>query len=87
MRILIVEDEKKTGAHLRKGLSEAGFISDLADNGEDGLDAASTIAYELIILDVMLPRRDGLSVSHVCEATGIRRPSSCSPRETRSRIE
>jgi two-component system copper resistance phosphate regulon response regulator CusR len=62
VKILIVEDEKKTGAYLRKGLSEAGFVTDLADNGEDGLHAATSGHYELIILDIMLPRLDGWSI-------------------------
>ncbi len=62
MKILIVEDEKKTGAYLRKGLSEAGFVADLAENGEDGLHAATSGAYGLIILDIMLPKLDGWSI-------------------------
>src|SRR5438128_877370 len=62
MKVLIVEDERKTGAYLRKGLSEAGFVSDLADNGEDGLHAAASGHYELIVLDITLPRLDGWSV-------------------------
>lgn len=62
MRILIVEDEKKTAAYLRKGLSESGFIVDVADQGEDGLHLALTGEYDLIILDVMLPEFDGWSI-------------------------
>ncbi len=62
MRILVVEDEKKTGAYLRKGLSENGFVVDVAEQGEDGLHLARTFEYDLIILDVMLPLRDGWSV-------------------------
>src|SRR3990172_12775460 len=62
MRILIVEDEKKTSAYLKKGLSENGFIVDVADQGEDGLRCALRIGYDLVILDIMLPKQDGWSV-------------------------
>jgi len=62
MRVLIIEDEKKTAAFLRKGLTEAGFIPDVADNGEDGLFKAMSLDYDLIILDAMLARKDGWSV-------------------------
>ena len=62
MRILIVEDEPKTGNYLRKGLSEAGFVADLARTGTDGLHLASTQDYDLVVLDVMLPGLDGWDV-------------------------
>ena len=62
MRVLVVEDEKKTAEYLRKGLSEHGFVVDVAENGEDGLHLASTEDYALVILDVMMPGRDGWSV-------------------------
>ncbi len=62
MKILVVEDEKKTASYLRKGLTESGFVVDVAEQGEDGLDLARGGAYDLIILDVMLPGRDGWSV-------------------------
>ena len=62
MKILIVEDERKTAAYLKRGLEENGFVVDLAENGEDGVHLARTQAYELIILDVLLPGRDGWSV-------------------------
>jgi two-component system copper resistance phosphate regulon response regulator CusR len=62
MRILVVEDEPKTGNYLKQGLSEAGFTVDLARDGEDGLHLGSTEDYDLIVLDVMLPVRDGWSV-------------------------
>jgi two-component system copper resistance phosphate regulon response regulator CusR len=74
VKILIVEDEKKTGAYLRKGLSEAGFVLDLAENGEDGLHAASTTNYDLIILDLMLPGRDGWSVISRLRSEGNQTP-------------
>lgn len=59
MRILIIEDELKTAAYLQKGLVQSGFIVDTAANGEDGLHLASNYAYDLIILDVMLPKISG----------------------------
>jgi len=62
MRLLVVEDEWKTAAFLRKGLTESGFTVDVADNGEEGLLRALRQDYDLIILDAMLPRRDGWSL-------------------------
>lgn len=62
MKILIVEDERKTAAYLKRGLEENGFAVDIADNGEDGADLAGTRSHDLIILDVMLPVRDGWSI-------------------------
>jgi two-component system copper resistance phosphate regulon response regulator CusR len=74
MRILIVEDEKKTAAFLRKGLSEAGFIADVAENGADGLFNGLSLEYDLIILDAMLPRRDGWSVLSELRQRGVSTP-------------
>jgi len=62
MKILIVEDEQKTGDYLKQGLSEAGFVADLARDGVDGLHLALTDEYDLVVLDVMLPRLDGWQV-------------------------
>ncbi|HEY9101521.1 heavy metal response regulator transcription factor [Chitinimonas sp.] len=62
MRILIVEDEPKTGDYLYKGLKESGYVPDLARNGHDGLHLASEQHYDLIILDVMMPGLDGWQV-------------------------
>lgn len=62
MRILIVEDERKTAAYLQKGFSESGFIADLAERGDDGLHLATTQEYDLLILDVTLPALDGWEV-------------------------
>lgn len=59
MRLLIVEDEPKTARYLRKGLREEGFFADLACDGEQGLALAATADYDLILLDVLLPGRDG----------------------------
>ena len=62
MRILIVEDEPKTAAYVRKGLMEHGYVIDVASDGLDGLHLATTTEYDLILLDVMLPGIDGWSV-------------------------
>ncbi|ALS61753.1 heavy metal response regulator transcription factor [Pandoraea norimbergensis] len=62
MRILVVEDEHKTGQYLKKGLTEAGYVVDLAVDGVDGLHMATTLAYDLVVLDVMLPGKDGWQV-------------------------
>jgi len=74
MRILIVEDEKKTAAYLKKGLSESGFVVDVAEQGEDGLHLARTGDYDLIILDVMLPQQDGWSVLAEMRRNGKQTP-------------
>jgi len=62
VRILLVEDEPKIVAFLRKGLTENGFVVDVAKQGEDGLHLARTVAYDLVILDVMLPNLDGWEI-------------------------
>ena len=62
MRLLVVEDEAKTREYLRRGLTEAGFVVDVAANGPDGQHLALTGEYDLIILDVMLPGASGWDV-------------------------
>ena len=62
MRILVIEDEKKTAAFLAKGLCEAGFVVDLARDGETGLKRARAANFDLLIVDVMLPNKDGWAV-------------------------
>ena len=62
MKLLIVEDEVKTGEYLKQGLSEAGFVVDLSHNGLDGHHLAMTKRYDLLILDVMLPDMDGWQI-------------------------
>ena len=64
MKLLVVEDESKTADYLRQGLTEAGFIVDLARNGLDGHHLAMTGDYDLILLDVMLPDVDGWRIVH-----------------------
>jgi two-component system, OmpR family, copper resistance phosphate regulon response regulator CusR len=62
MRILVVEDEPKMGDYLRKGLTESGYVVDLARTGREGLFLASEESYDLIVLDVMLPGMNGWQV-------------------------
>ena len=62
MRILVVEDDRKIAAFVVKGLKEAGFAVDRADNGEDGLHMALSVPYDAAVIDVMLPGLDGLSL-------------------------
>jgi len=62
MKVLVVEDDKKLGGFLRKGLEAQGFVVDFSDNGDDGFALATTRNYDALVLDIMLPGRDGLSI-------------------------
>ena len=62
MKILVVEDDKRIASFLLKGLKQSGFVVDHADNGEDGLSFAQTGVYAAAVIDIMLPRLDGLSL-------------------------
>ncbi|MEO5659405.1 MAG: response regulator, partial [Polaromonas sp.] len=62
MKILVIEDEIKLAEYLRRGLTEEGFVIDVAHNGIDGLHLAIEATYDVIILDRMLPGIDGLGV-------------------------
>ncbi|MDA0235620.1 MAG: response regulator [Proteobacteria bacterium] len=74
MKILIVEDEVKTGDYLRQGLTEAGFVVDLARDGLDGLHLALSGDYDLIVLDVMLPSLDGWAILQTLRRSGRENP-------------
>jgi len=74
MRLLVIEDEEKTAAYLKKGLSENEFIVDTCCDGEEGLQLAKERAYDLIVLDVLLPRRDGWSVLSALRRAGNQTP-------------
>lgn len=62
MRVLVVEDERKTASFIRKALQAEDFAVDVSANGEEALLMATTTPFDVIILDIMLPKRDGLSV-------------------------
>ncbi len=74
MSILVIEDEKKTAAFLAKGLREAGFAVDVACDGEIGLERALAKKFDLLIVDVMLPHKDGWEVVAQLRHDGIRTP-------------
>ena len=74
MKILIVEDEPKTGDYLKQGLAEAGFVTDLARDGCDGLALAQEGHYDLMILDVMLPGINGWQMLEGVRRAGIETP-------------
>lgn len=69
MKLLIVEDEPKTAAYLKKGLEENGFVADVAADGETGAYMARQGGYELVILDVMLPARTAGRCCANCAST------------------
>jgi two-component system copper resistance phosphate regulon response regulator CusR len=71
MKILIVEDEPKTGDYLKQGLTEAGFVTDLSRDGWDGLELAKAGHYDLMILDVMLPGINGWQVLEGVRRAGL----------------
>jgi two-component system copper resistance phosphate regulon response regulator CusR len=62
MRLLVIEDEARLADYLRKGLSESGYVVDIANDGIDGLHLAVEGTYDLVVLDVMLPGKDGFEV-------------------------
>ena len=74
MKLLIVEDQVKTGQYLRQGLSEAGFTTELAADGITGQHLALTGDYSLLILDVMLPGRDGWQILQAVRSAGLSIP-------------
>jgi DNA-binding response OmpR family regulator len=74
VRILVVEDDPAIGAFVVRGLREAGYTVDHASNGDDGFDLARRERYEAIVLDLMLPGRDGLAVIEGLRQAGNRTP-------------
>jgi len=74
MRILIIEDEKKIASFIKKGLTEKNFVADIAETGEDGLCLMTSVDYDLIILDVMLPGKDGWAVISEVRSAGLHAP-------------
>ena len=74
MKILIIEDEPKTGDYLKQGLTESGFVTELAVNGVDGLHLALTGDFDLLVLDVMLPGLSGWQVLERLRQSGKEMP-------------
>ncbi|MFN2508259.1 MAG: heavy metal response regulator transcription factor [Chthoniobacterales bacterium] len=74
MRILVIEDEKKTASFLAKGLREAGFSVDVAQDGETGLEQALAGRHNLLIVDVMLPKKDGWAIVEELRTRGAKTP-------------
>ncbi|MDB5309314.1 MAG: czcR 2 [Gemmataceae bacterium] len=74
MKILIVEDDPKNASFLSRGLAENGITFDVAGRGDEGLGMARTAAYDLVILDVMLPRVDGSTILAAIRETGRETP-------------
>ena len=74
MRILIVEDDEKVASFIKKGLEEEQHAVDVSHDGEDGAHWARENSYDLIILDVMLPKKDGLQVCREVRGAGVHTP-------------
>jgi DNA-binding response OmpR family regulator len=77
MKILVVEDEKKIAAFVRKGLEAQGFVVGVTHHGEEGFTPATTLPYDAAILDIMLPGRDGLSILRNLREVKSPCPSFC----------
>lgn len=70
MRVLIVEDDRKISTYLKRGLEEQGYAVDVAYTGREALDWASVVPFDLIVLDLMLPEMDGITVCHTLRSRG-----------------
>jgi heavy metal response regulator len=74
MRVLVVEDEPGIAQFIRQGLSEAGYAVDVAHDGQEGLDYAVAAEYDVLVLDILLPKLDGLRVLRVLRDRGAKTP-------------
>lgn len=74
MKVLMIEDDVETGAYVKRGLEENGHVVDLTGNGRDGLFLAAGEAYDIMIVDRMLPGMDGLSVVKTIRSAGVKTP-------------
>jgi two-component system copper resistance phosphate regulon response regulator CusR len=74
MKILLVEDDPKVGAFLEEGLCQEGFVVDWAHDGDEAVKLAGAEVYDLILLDFMLPKRDGLQVATDIRGRGQQTP-------------
>ena len=74
MRVLLIEDDRQAAAYLSKGLTESGHLVDHAADGDQGLEMALVSSYDALIVDRMLPKRDGLAVIGALREAGVRTP-------------
>ena len=74
MRVLVVEDEPGIAQFIRQGLREAGYAVDVAHDGQEGLDYAYVAEYDVLVLDILLPKLDGLDVLRALRARGVKTP-------------
>jgi len=74
MRVLIVEDERKIAAYVKRGLEEQGYAVDAVFSGREALDWAEAAPYDIIVLDILLPEMDGFSVCRELRQRGLRTP-------------
>ncbi len=74
MRVLLVEDERKISAYVKRGLEEQGYAVDAAFTGREGLDWVETVNFDMVILDILLPEMDGLTVCRELRKRGCRAP-------------
>lgn len=77
MRILVIEDEPGVAGFVEKGLHEASYAVDLAENGVDGFELARSRKYDVIVLDLMLPGKDGFTLLKDLRALDVRTPVIC----------
>ncbi|PLX88809.1 MAG: DNA-binding response regulator [Desulfuromonas sp.] len=77
MRILVVEDEKKVADFIKRGLEEEEFEVDIASDGEEGVSMGENVTYDLILMDIMLPKKDGLSAIREIRDKQITTPILC----------
>ncbi len=74
MRVLVVEDDLRIAEFIRKGLEEEGHAVDVAHDGDEALDWPSVVDFDVIVLDIMLPGRDGIEVCRTLRTRGVRTP-------------
>jgi two-component system OmpR family response regulator len=74
MRVLVIEDDKKIASFIANGLKQSGYAVDQCANGEEGLIMARTIPYDVAVVDIMLPKLDGLSVVQTLRKENVRTP-------------
>jgi len=75
VKVLVIEDDRKAASYLQRGLSEHGYVVDVSHDGEEGREMALQFGYALLIIDVLLPKRDGLSVLSSLRRLGNQTPA------------